>query len=312
VDRDHQPNGGLTALVYSQALRTSALSRVNALRNVDSFAAPCWHAYPSPPLLQQELAADPLRCREHMKSASGEHMKSARCAAPLGRFPAAARALRAPGKALGHRLARVVPVRIFVAGASGVIGIRLVPLLVADGHVVAGLTRSPAKAGHLREAGAEPVVCDVFDAVRLADAVAGFAPDLVIHELTDLPDRVADIAAFGGRNDRIRTEGTRNLLAAAEAARAQRVIAQSISWELPTPGRRAATAELERSVLQAGGVVVRYGQLYGPGTYHEGAPPDPPRIHVDDAAKQTMSALSAPAGLTIVVDDRSTRPESAA
>jgi nucleoside-diphosphate-sugar epimerase len=203
-------------------------------------------------------------------------------------------------------------VRILVAGASGVIGVRLVPLLIADGHVVAGLTRSPEKAAHLRELGAEPVVCDVFDAGRLASVVAAFGPDLVFHQLTDLPDSAADIAAFGNRNDRIRTEGTRNLLAAAEAARAQRMIAQSISWELPTPGRRAATAEHERLVLSAGGIVVRYGQLYGPGTYYEAAPPDPPRIHVDDAARQTMLALSAPAGLTIVVDDRPIRSESVA
>jgi nucleoside-diphosphate-sugar epimerase len=218
---------------------------------------------------------------------------------------------RPPHAAVRSPLARLGPVRIFVAGASGVIGIRLVPLLIADGHVVAGLTRSPAKASHLRELGAEPVVCDVFDASGLAAAVAAFAPDLVVHQLTDLPDSVTDLAAFGDRNDRIRTEGTRNLLAAANAAGAQRVIAQSISWEQPKPARRAATAEFERCVLQAGGVVVRYGQLFGPGTYYEGTPPDPPRIHVDDAARRTVPALTAPAGLTIVVDDRSTGPETA-
>jgi nucleoside-diphosphate-sugar epimerase len=195
-------------------------------------------------------------------------------------------------------------VRIFVAGASGVIGVRLIPLLVAGGHAVAGMTRSPGKAGLLRELGAQPVVCDVFDADALTRAVSGFGPDVVFHQLTDLPDHAGDIAAFGDRNDRMRTEGTRNLLAAAAAAQAGRVIAQSVSWELPRPGRRAATAALERAVLQADGVVIRYGQLYGPGTYHETGPPDPPRIHVDDAARQTLPALAVPPGVTIVVDDR--------
>ena len=193
---------------------------------------------------------------------------------------------------------------MFVAGASGVIGIRLVPLLVADGHVVAGMTRSPGKAGLLAGLGAEPVVADVFDTEALTRAVVSFAPEVVFHQLTDLPDRAGDIAAVGDRNDRMRTEGTRNLLAAAAAAKAGRVIAQSISWELPSPGGRAATAALERAVLQAGGVVIRYGQLYGPGTYYPSAPPDPPRIHVDDAARQTLPALAAPPGVTIVADDR--------
>jgi nucleoside-diphosphate-sugar epimerase len=194
--------------------------------------------------------------------------------------------------------------RIFVAGASGVIGVRLVPLLVADGHVVAGMTRSPDKAGLLRELGAEPVVCDVFDADALARAMTAFGPDIVFHQLTDLPDSAADLRAAGDRNDRMRRAGTRNLLLAAVAARAQRVIAQSISWELPSESRRAVTAEHERAVLQAGGVVLRYGQLYGPGTYYETAPPPPPRIHVDDAARQTLPSLAAPPGLTIVIDDR--------
>ncbi len=194
--------------------------------------------------------------------------------------------------------------RIFVAGASGVIGSRLVPLLVADGHAVAGMTRSPDKAGLLRELGAEPVVCDVFDADRLTHAMAAFDPDIVFHQLTDLPDKAADIPAFSDRNNRIRGEGTRNLLAAAAAAAAGPVIAQSISWELPGESGRAATAEHERAVLQADGVVIRYGQLYGPDTYYEDDPPEPPRVHVDDAARQTVPAIGVPAGVTIVVDDR--------
>ncbi len=194
--------------------------------------------------------------------------------------------------------------RIFIAGATGVIGIRLAPLLVAGGHVVAGMTRSPEKAGLLRELGVAPVVCDVFDAEALTEAVTAFRPDILFHQLTDLPDDVADMPEFGARNDRIRTEGTGNLLAAAAAARARRVIAQSISWELSSESRRAVTAEHERAVLLAGGVVIRYGQLYGPGTFYPTAPPDPPRIHVDDAALHTVPVLEAPPGLTVVVDDR--------
>jgi nucleoside-diphosphate-sugar epimerase len=201
-------------------------------------------------------------------------------------------------------------VRIFVAGASGLIGIRLIPLLAADGHRVAGMTRSPGKATLLRERGALPVVCDVFDVGALTQAVVGFEPEIVFHQLTDLPDDVADLARYSDRNDRMRIEGTRNLLAAAAAAGTARVIAQSISWELPGEHRRAVTAAHERAVLQAGGVVIRYGQLWGPGTYHPAGPPDPPRIHVDDAARQTLPALAASPGLTIVADDRATHDHS--
>jgi nucleoside-diphosphate-sugar epimerase len=194
--------------------------------------------------------------------------------------------------------------RIFVAGASGLIGVRLVPLLVAAGHEVAGMTRSQEKAGLLRDLGAEPVVCDVFDAEPLAEAVAAFGPDSVFHQLTDLPDNVTDMASFGARNDRIRSEGTHNLLAAAVAAGAEQFIAQSIAWDQSDDARRAVTAGHEHTVLQAGGVVIRYGQLWGPGTYYEAAPPARPRIHVDDAARLTVAALEVPAGVTMVIDDR--------
>jgi uncharacterized protein YbjT (DUF2867 family) len=194
--------------------------------------------------------------------------------------------------------------RIFIAGASGLIGVRLVPLLAAAGHEVAGLTRSPEKTGMLRDLGAQPVVCDVYDAGALAVAMAGFAPDVVVHQLTDLPDTAADLARFSDRNNRMRSEGTRILVAAAAAVGARRLVAQSISWEHRTEAGRAVVADHERSVLEAGGVVIRYGQFWGPGTYYEAAPPDPPRIHVDEAARRTVPALDAPAGLTIVIDDR--------
>jgi nucleoside-diphosphate-sugar epimerase len=195
-------------------------------------------------------------------------------------------------------------VRIFVAGATGLIGIRLVPLLVEAGHEVAGMTRSPDKAGRLRDLGAEPVICDVFDAEALAEADAAYGPDCVFHQLTDLPDNVTDMASFGARNDRIRSEGTHNLLAAAVAAGAEQFIAQSIAWEQSDETRRSVTASHERTVLEAGGVVIRYGQLWGPGTYYETTPPARPRIHLDDAARLSVLALEAPPGVTLTIDDR--------
>ena len=191
-------------------------------------------------------------------------------------------------------------VRIFLAGASGVLGVRIVPLLVADGHVVAGMTRSPGKAEMLRGLGAEPVVCDVYDEAKLGDAVVAFRPELVMHQLTDLPDDEAGLANAGDANARMRREGTRNLLAAAERAGASRLLAQSVAWELTGAGR-AAKEELERTVLAVGGVVLRYGRFYGQGTYHA-EPPEPPRIQIDDAARETAALLDAPSGFVEVVE----------
>jgi len=191
--------------------------------------------------------------------------------------------------------------RIFLAGASGVIGVRLLPLLVAAGHDVAGMTRSPGKLDGLSALGAEPVLCDVYDADALRAAVVRFRPDTVMHQLTDLPDTRAKIAQFGERNDRIRREGTRNLLAAAEAAGAERILAQSIAWEQPG-NRGVTTREFENSVLHVAGVVIRYGQLYGPGTYFETEKPSPPRVQIDEAAKRTVPILDALPGIVEVVE----------
>jgi len=199
--------------------------------------------------------------------------------------------------------------RIFMAGGSGVIGVRLIPLLTSAGHTVAAMTRSPQKADLVAGLGAKPVVCDVYDAPALTDAVTGFGPDLLMHQVTDLPDRADQIAEFGRRNARMRLEGTANLLAAARAAGAARFLAQSISWELDNARARNVNGQFERMVLEAGGVVIRYAQFYGPGTYYETAPPAPPRIHVDDAARLTLPALEAPAGLTIVADERALHDE---
>jgi nucleoside-diphosphate-sugar epimerase len=202
------------------------------------------------------------------------------------------------------------PLRIFLAGATGVIGRRLVPLLVADGHTVAGMTRSREKLELLRTLGADPVLCDVFDEPLLTEAVCAFRPDAVLHQLTDLPDRPELLGEFAARNDRIRTEGTRNLLAAAKAARVQHFLAQSIAWR--PAGRGESVAQHERMVLEAGGVVVRYGQLYGPGTFYEHEPPAPPRIHVDDAARATPALIDAPTGVVILTEDAFFETASAA
>lgn len=191
--------------------------------------------------------------------------------------------------------------RIFLAGASGAIGLRLVPLLLDAGHDVAGLTRSPRKAATLRALGAEPVVADVYDASALEEAVRGFGPDLVMHQLTDLPDHASEIAAGRAANARMRVEGTDNLLAAARQAGARRLLAQSIAWEIPGEGAKAV-AHLEQATLDFGGVVLRYGQFHGPGTYYEEEPPEPPRIQIDDAAARTAELLEAPSGIVTIVD----------
>jgi nucleoside-diphosphate-sugar epimerase len=141
--------------------------------------------------------------------------------------------------------------RVFLAGASGVIGVRLIPLLVAEGHEVAGMTRSPGKVEMLRELGADPVVCDVFDAGALTAAVTAFRTELIMHQLTDLPDTADQITDYRDRNNRMRTEGTRNLIVAMNAAGAERLIAQSIAWRPPAGGE--AVEEHERLVLEVGG-----------------------------------------------------------
>ncbi|WP_343714613.1 NAD(P)-dependent oxidoreductase [Inquilinus sp.] len=204
--------------------------------------------------------------------------------------------------------------RIFLAGASGAIGRRLVPLLRDAGHEVFGTTRDPAKADTLHRLGAEPVVVDVFDAAALSDAVAAARPQVVIHQLTDLPPGLdpARMAESVPRNARIRSEGTRNLVAAAREAGVRRLIAQSIAW-VYAPGtppyaedhpldrsadspRRVSidgVAALETQVLNTPplqGLVLRYGQLYGPGT-GVGAPPAPGAVHVDAAAQAALLAV---------------------
>ena len=174
--------------------------------------------------------------------------------------------------------------------------------MVEAGHVVGGLTRSSSKTELLRHLGAEPILCDVFDREALVQAVRDFKPDVVLNELTDLPDDAAQISEFTGLNARIRTEGNGNLIEASAAERVAEILAQSVAWQLPDGPDAHAVAELERSVLAEGGVVLRYGQFYGPGTYNEQKVPNEPRVQIDRAAERTVEALSAPTGIVVIID----------
>jgi nucleoside-diphosphate-sugar epimerase len=243
--------------------------------------------------------------------------------------------------------------RVFVAGATGVVGNALVPQLIDAGHEVTALTRSVLRAAQLEALGADPVVCDVFDPGGLQAAMAAAPPEAVIHQLTSLPTRIdwADPATFDA-NNRVRTEGTRNLVDAALATGARRLVAQSIAFgyaptggfvkdedaalftDAPPPigAGVAAVGELEQLVTGTAGIeglVLRYGMLYGPGTYHDrrGATaadviagriplvPDAPGmyswLHVEDAASAAVAALErgAPGIFNIADDEPAPQPE---
>ena len=235
-------------------------------------------------------------------------------------------------------------VRVFVAGGSGAVGRRLVPQLVAHGHQVTATTTSAAKLGVLEQLGADGVVMDGLDAMSVGEAVAAARPDAIVHQMTALS------AAHAGRPDlkhpdrffattiRLRSEGTDHLLAAAEATGVSRVVAQSFGafngireggWvkteEDPTdPGpagaRKGTEAlrHLEDVVVKAGGVVLRYGSLYGPGAIDDwvelvrrrqfplvgGGTGYISWVHLDDAASATVLALEQEAaGVYNIVDD---------
>jgi nucleoside-diphosphate-sugar epimerase len=223
---------------------------------------------------------------------------------------------------------------VFLAGASGVIGRRLAPMLRDAGHAVTGTTRSEEKAVALEALGVRGVVVDVFDARALLKAMNAAHPDVVIHQLTDLPDKL-DLSRAGEMaeaNARLRDEGTRNLMAAAAMAGARRVIAQSIAFAYaPGPGARLETdpldpaesravtvggvAALERQVLDnpaIEGVVLRYGALYGPGTWTPVAK-GPGALHVDAAAHAALLAVArgAPGIYNVAEDDGAVSSEKA-
>ena len=120
--------------------------------------------------------------------------------------------------------------------------------------------------------------------------------------MTDLPDDLKDLPSDSLLNARIRVEGTRNLLEAMSGLAQVKIVAQSVAWTMQ-PGREAdAVSVLEDAVLAADGVVLRYGFLYGPGTYFESELPPRPRVHIDSAAAQTLEALVAPTGVLAIVD----------
>jgi hypothetical protein len=187
--------------------------------------------------------------------------------------------------------------RIFLAGATGVIGTRLIPLMLAEGHTVAAMIRTPEKVDGLRASGVTPILCDLFHRPMLIAAMKEFLPDIVAHQVTDLPDDVGKLADFLAKTGRVRSEGTRNLLDAAQAANASRFLAQSIAW-----GADQVVEAHESSVISAGGTVLRYGQFYGPGTYYEKEPPPVPRVHIDEAARRTMPFLAGPPGIHTITD----------
>ena len=217
--------------------------------------------------------------------------------------------------------------KIFLAGASGAIGRRLTPLLLEAGHDLTAMTRSADAARDLKSAGVTPAMADVYDADGLQRAVVAARPEIVIHQLTDLP-RVFDetqLAAQYPRNARIRIEGTRNLVAAAKAAGATRFIVQSVAFAY-APGRAPhvetdpfnltdgprvvtvrAAADMEQQVLNSGmeAIVLRYGLFYGPGTWSE-TPVRKPSLHIDAAAGAALLSLTGNAGVYNIADDDGT------
>jgi len=235
--------------------------------------------------------------------------------------------------------------RVFLAGATGAIGRPLVRMLLAEGHYVTGMTRSPAKAEDLRAAGAQAAVADALDAQAVMAAVADAQPQAVIHQLTAIPARLdpRKIERDFALTDRLRTEGTRILVDAARAAGAERILAQSVAFvyapgppgtlhvesdpPIANPPKQfartaGAVLELERTVLGAGGRVLRYGYFYGPGSAiarsgsigREVARRRFPIvgtgagvwsfIHVEDAARATVAALASESpGAYNIVDD---------
>ncbi len=216
--------------------------------------------------------------------------------------------------------------RIFLAGATGVIGLRLAALLRDAHHQVVGTTRTPEKAPMLRALDVTPVVVDVFDANALAHAVAAARPDVMVHQLTDLPAAPGSpgYPAAQVANRRLRIEGTRNLMQAARMAGIGRVVAQSIAFvyapadgvrveddplEVAAEGVRRLTVQgivaLEREVLEASGiagVALRYGYLYGPGTWYQ-VPPKSPSVHVDAAAQAALLSVSKGAAVYNIAED---------
>jgi len=218
-------------------------------------------------------------------------------------------------------------INVFLAGASGAIGRRLTPLLIEHGYAVYGLTRDPAKARDLEARGVRAIVGDVYDAVALRTAMAGAQPEIVVHQLTDLPHAREDRADPNalGRNARIRLEGTKHLVDAALACGARRIVVQSIAFAY-APGaephtesdpldaeRQSSVITLERLALASPpltGTVLRFGFFYGPGTWYE-VPTGNVVVHVDAAAQATLLAIERAASGSFNVAEESGYASSA-
>jgi len=210
---------------------------------------------------------------------------------------------------------------VFLAGATGAIGRRLTPLLLDAGFTVTGLTRNPARARELERGGIRAAVGDVYDAAALCAAVAAANPEIVVHQLTDLPQSREDRADPKAleRNARVRIEGTAHLVGAALRSGAKRIIAQSIAFAYaaglephaesdPLDAQtRASVIELERLVLESPpliGTVLRFGSFYGPGTWANEPAGNLP-LHVDAAAWATLLAIQrSAAGVFNVAEER--------
>ncbi|SFP17319.1 NAD(P)-dependent oxidoreductase [Actinomadura madurae] len=235
--------------------------------------------------------------------------------------------------------------RVFVAGGTGVLGRRLVPLLVERGHEVTATTTSASKLDVAARLGAEGVVMDGLDAASVGEAVAKARPDVIVHQMTAISVAHAGKADmkhmdrwFAGTN-RLRTEGTDHLLAAADATGVTRFVAQAYaSWNgireggwvkteedpldlmagTPAEPGMAALAHVEDAVTRAGGTVLRYGWFYGPGATGDLVEPVRKRqfpivgggaghcsfIHLDDAALATVLAVEKQvSGVFNIVDD---------
>jgi 2-alkyl-3-oxoalkanoate reductase len=227
--------------------------------------------------------------------------------------------------------------KVFVAGGTGTIGVPLVRALVARNHQVFATTRSDKKQTLLRELGATPVVVDALDGAALDKALSSAAPTHVIHELTALPKTGPRSAQDLEPTNRLRDAGTRNLLHAAIAAGAQRIIAGSFALIGAAPARQTSNPELgrageavrsmEHQILEAArrraieGIVLRYGLFYGPGipatdelisrVRRRRLPRirndrgQLPYIHLDDAVAATVAALEhgTSGGVYNIVDD---------
>jgi hypothetical protein len=185
--------------------------------------------------------------------------------------------------------------RILFAGATGVLGRATLPHLTQ--YAVAGLTRSPEKLESLRDFGSEPVLCDVYDYETLLRVTHRFRPRIVANFLTALSNGSAEA------NNRVRREGGANLLDVAKAAGAGRLVVESVAF--PLDGDAAvAVNELEQSALEFPGesVILRFGRLWGPGTYYS-APPQPPTIHIDVAgARAARLIVQARPGTHVVTE----------